>query len=1843
MDQTHLSCAADWPQVVWQDDGRVFRREWHTGENSAGRTVLVVRPAAESAPPGLLERFTHEYALRDVLDPAAAARPLHLTHERGQPCLVLEDGGHEPLERLPLPLPLPDFLRTAAGIAAALAKLHAGGLIHRDIKPAHILVERESGDARFTGLGVATLQPRARQALEPPEFITGTLAYLAPEQTGRMNRSVDARSDLYSLGVTLYLLATGTLPFAASDAMEWIHCHIARQPVPPCERAPDLPEPVSRIVMKLLAKMPEDRYQTARGVERDLRRCLAQWQTHGHIDAFAPGEQDVPDRLLIPEKLYGRTRDIGVLMSAFERVVGSGAPALVLITGYAGIGKSSVVSELHKALIPARGRFAAGKFDQYKRDVPYATLVQAFQSLVRPLLGTREAELSGWRAAILEALGANARLMVELVPELALIVGEQPPLPELPPQQAQSRFHRVFQRFIGVFAQPDHPLALFLDDLQWLDTATLDLLEHLLLHADLRHFLLVGAYRDNEVDDAHPLARKLGTLRLAGANLEEIRLAPLTCGHVAQLLADALRCEPGYAAPLARLVHAKTGGNPYFVNEFLHTLAEEKLLCFDHRAARWSWDVRRIRATGHTDNVVDLMTGKLARLPAHTREALQHLASIGNRCSVSMLAAALDVPVEEVHGRLWPALCGELIELRTDIYGFTHDRVQEAAYSLIPESLRAQLHLRTGRRLMTRTLPGQREERIFDIVGQYNRGAALIESADEREQLAALNLAAGRRARATSAYASALAYLNAGAALLARACRERQHALSFSLELLRAECEFLTGATADAQARLETLAAHAVTNVERAAVARLSIDLCHALGNQDERAIAIGLDYLRSLGTAWSRYPTDGEAEADYERVLACMGTRTNEALVALPVTSNSDVLATLEVLVKLGPPTFQSPNSLNLFVRIACRAITLSLESGHCDASCYAYVLLGIAAGVRFGDYQAALRLGSLGCDLVDRRALKRFEVGTRVLCGNNLMPWTKHVRAGRDLARRGAEAADRNDDILYGAHAHHLLITNLLAAGDPLAGVLREAQRGLALVQSTQYGLVVDMIATQLQLVRTLLGSTSTFGSFDDGQFVERDIERQWSTRSGWATAECFYWIRKMQARFFGGDYAAALDASLRAQRLLWGLPLSFELAEYHFYSALCHAAACDPAAAPVQAQHIRALSEHHGQLTKWSAHCAENFESRAALAGAEIARLEGRQLDAERLYDRAIHTARENGFVHVEALACERAAHHYSMRGLETFARIFLRSACDGYARWGADGKVRQLEQLHPQLQRHETVPAATRTNETAVEQLDLATVTRISQAVSGEFELAKLLDKLLRMALEHAGAERCLLTLARDGEQRIAARATTCGDTVAVQLCDEPASAAMLPETVLQYVLRTRESVILDDARAEAPFDADPYVAGRQVRSVLCLPLITQAKLTGALYLENNLAARVFVPARIAVLKMLAAQAAITLENARLYQALAEREARIRRLVDANIVGILIWDAHGHILETNDAFLRIVGYDRDDLVSGRVRWKELTPPEWLEIEQQRTQELTLTGALQPFEQEFSRKDGSRTSVLIGIAAFGSNGNERVSFVIDLTERKRAEAEARENERRYLEAHVELAHANRAATMGQLTASIAHDVQQPITAALTEAAAALRWLDATPPELAEVRESLHGIVSAGTRAGAIVERIRALIKKTPLRKDRVDLNDAIREVIELTQGEALKSGIAVSATLEEGLPRVKGDRVQLQQVTLNLIVNAIEAMSATDLYPRELRIGTARLAPDRVAVTVRDSGPGVTADELQNVFDAFYTTKAQGLGMGLSICRSIVEAHGGTLSVSPNTPRGAVFEFVLNSDTP
>ena len=1801
---------------MWEDGGLALCRGWRDSADGPRIGVLVLLPAPEQPTPATLARLAHEYSLKDELDSTWAVRPLELLRDRGRTILVLEDPDCELLCGLvSMPMDVGRFLRLAVGVAAAVGQVHQRGLIHKDIKPANILVDRAGGEeVRLTGFGIASRLPRERQSPDPPDVIAGTLAYMAPEQTGRMNRSVDSRSDLYSLGVTLYEMLTGCLPFTASDPMEWVHCHIARQAEAPGERTSGIPEMLSSIVMKLLAKTAEERYQTAAGVEADLRRCLDEWRSHGRIEPFPVAARDASDRLLIAEELYGREREIESLLASFDRVVTHGSPEFVLVSGYSGVGKSSVVNELHKVLVPQRGLFATGKFDQYKRDIPYATIAQAFQTLIRQILVKSEAEVDQWRRALTEALGAHGQLIVNLVPELEFIIGKQPAVPDLPPRESQNRFQLGFRRFLGVFARREHPLALFLDDLQWLDAATLHLIEHLVTHVEVRHLLLVGAYRDNEVDPAHPLLRTLEAIKRADARVGEIVLAPLGLDDVGRLAASAIHCDLDRSRSLTQLVYEKTGGNPFFAIQFLSELAEEGLLTFDAVAQVWRWETDRIHAKGYSDSVVDLMVEKLKRLSPGTQEAIKRLACLGHVADIATLTLVQEDTDEPMHEALREAIYAGIIEQQNGAYRFLHDRIQQAAYSLIPDERRVDIHLRIGRALLASLTADELAEHPFDVAGQLNRGAGQLVERHEKAQVAAINLHAGRKAKASAAYVSACVYLAAGMALLDQSDWENQYELTFSLCIERAECEFLSGNLEKAEQLIADLLQHAASKADLATTYRLKV-LLHTLKSENAQAIDSGLSCLRLFGIDISAHPTEAQVQAEYNSVWQILNGRPIESLIDLPMMTDPEMPAALPVLsVLVSPANF---TDFHLWCLLVCRIGKVSMEHGTSGTSAHGCAELGQILGPVFHRYSEGYRFAKLACDLVEKHSFVEYRAKVYHMMGV-VAVWTQPIAASINFLRTAFRTATETGDLTVACYCMDKSVTNFLMRNDPLDAVWRESEIGLKFVRKARFHDVATVIVSQQRFVATLQGRTSDLSTFSDAQFDEATFEAQIAGH-GTATAACLYWILKLQARFLSGNYAEALASAAKAKALLWAAPVHFQRLDYFYYTALTVAALYASAGEAWR----NLLAVHREQLREWTENYPPTFADKHALVSAEIARIEGRELDAERLYEQAIRSARDHGFVQNEGLAYELAARFYSARGFETFADAYLSKARDCYLRWGADGKVRQLDLLHPHLAAPEQQrPAAIIGS--PVQHLDVASVVKASQALSSEILLTKLVEQLMKIAIENAGADRGLLILPSGDDYLIQAEARATGDQIEVTLRQEPITRLACPESLVRFVIRTRETVILDDASKSNLFSADDYLRDRQSKSILCLPLIKQRELAGILLLENALTSHAFTPSRIAVLELLAAQAAISLENTRLYSDLQERESKVRRLVDSNIIGICIFDFDGHIMEANDAFFRLVGHSRDDVISGRLRWTDLTPPEWTGADERALAELASTGTCRPYEKEYFRRDGSRVPVLMAGANFDELRRQGVAFALDLTERKRAEAE--------------LAHANRVATMGQLTASIAHEVNQPITAVLMNAETAVRWLARQPPNLEEGRPLIDRIIRDGKRAADIMSRIRDFSKKAPARKGDLEINETILDIMRLTSSAMSEHNVTLKMELSEGLPHILGDRVQLQQVILNLVMNAIEAMSEIMEGPRELLISTGEVESGSVLVAVSDSGPGFSPASLAHIFEAFYTTKSSGLGMGLSICRSIVESHGGRLWATPNEPRGAVFCVML-----
>ncbi len=1824
-----------------------LHRLWDDGEFLVARHErtnglqprLIVLPSLEHPSSTSIAKLEHAYALRADIDASFAARPVGLLKIQGRLALEIQDpGGAFLSQSMQAPWSIDAFLRSAIGIAIALGALHSRGFVHKDLRPDNLIVEAATGQAWLTGFGLCSRSPKHRQVAESSETLTGTFAYISPEHTGRMNRSIDSRSDLYSLGVILYEMLVGALPFAAVDPMEWVHCHIARAPVAPHLRRADIPAPVSAIVMKLLAKAAEERYQTAAGVESDLRHCLSEIEVNGRIDVFPLGEHDEPGRLVVPQKLYGREKEIDQLLAAFDDVVRQGTTALVLISGYSGVGKSSLVSELHRAMVPPRGIFASGKFELYERNVPYATLIQAFGNLMRELLSKDDNELSRWRRSLQEALGTNGQLVVNLIPELVHIIGEQPAVQELPPQEARNRFQLVLLRFLAVFARPEHPLVLFLDDLQWVDQATLELLRHLVVTREVHYLLLIGAYRDNEVDESHPLTQTLTAVAAEHGCLERLTLSPLASADLSQLVCDSLRIDRELARSLVDLVYEKTGGNPFFAIQFLTQLADEGLVVFDFQSRSWQWDCERIRGKNFAENVVAFMVGRLARLPTADQSALTVFACLGNSARETTLATALELSVDDVHAALSTAVREGLLVRKDNEYVFLHDRVQEAAYELGSPAERPGEHLRIGRRL-ARVLP---VGNVLEVVNQVNRGLALLQSQSDREWAAELNVKAGVRAKASAAYASALEYLTCAAELLTDEIWTRRRDLIFELELHRAECEFLIGQHTTAADRLVALAARATTLDEITKVTCLRSDV-YTTQNRSDLAIAVCLDFLRDHGISWPAHPALEEAYREYDRILTYMEGRSVEQLSDLPAMTDSRSLALLEVLTKALPAAMFTDQ--NLHTALICSAVMLSLERGNGEGSCSAYVWLGVVSQHRFGHYETGFQFGQLGHDLVERSELNRFEAQVLLVFAQMVKPWTQHLRSCQDLMRRGFDAAWKRGEITYAGYCCNSLITNRLAAGDALAEIQREADAALKFVRRAGYGLIDDIISSQLALIMTLRGQTPTFGWFDDGQFNELEFETRLACNSTLAIAECWYWVRKLQARFLAGDHRAAIEAFQRAERLLWTSPGMLEGAEAHFYGALSHAACCDSMTIESNLDHLERVRAHGRVVETWAKDCPENFDAQAALICAEVARIEGRIVDAEELYEKAIRSAQRYAFIHNEAIANELAAKFYRGRGFHTIADAYLKRASTCYGEWGAHGKVAHLEACFPQSKPDRPL-LAPQTN-ASVSDMDADTIIKASRTLSSEINLTGLIERLMLLAVEYAGAQRGLLVLLHGDVPFIESEARSESGSVEVALRHEAVQADDLFQPALQYGLRTRKRVLFDDARCDPVHYADEYVRQRGLRSVLCLPIVRQTQVIGALYLENNLTTHAFSEARVAMLQALASQAAISLENARLYATL-ERENQERKRIEGEL-GLLFDNIPGLIVLLS--------------ASGAVEYENARTREYLGPVLADTKEWATNGIVSPddiprvfplfvagiasaapFEYDVRLRHASGTYRWFQLRAHplhDSSGHLVRWHVLlsDIEDRRTAEERLRQSALRLREVQNELAHVTRVTTMGELAVSIAHEINQPITGVLINANTLLRSLSRLTEDsedLTQARERINRIIRDGTRAGAIITRIRALFRKAQPSMETLDLNEAIREIIVLARNEIDKRAVSLRLNLSTELPQTLGDRVQLQQVVLNLILNAVDAMSAVP--ERELTITTQREADEKIRVTVRDTGTGLSPECVEEIFTPFVTTKAGGLGMGLSISRSIVENHSGRIWATAHDGPGACFHFTL-----
>jgi len=1454
-----------------------------------------------------LARYRREFEITRSLDLPGVIRSLELHRHEKTLLIAFEDfGGMSVAELLrERKLSLDEFLDTAIQVTTALGQVHHAQIIHKDLSPANLVLNPGTGEVKLIDFGLATRFTLERPVLRSAEVLEGTLDYMSPEQTGRMNRSLDYRSDFYSLGASFYEMLTGRRPFEADDDVALVHCHLARDPVPPHRVNADVPLALSKIVSKLMAKKAEDRYQSAAGIVADLETVRGR----AGLERFEPGRNDHSNRFQIPERLYGREDEVERLLEAFERTR-RGRAELMLVAGYSGVGKTALVHEVHKPITRARGYFIAGKFDQLQRNVPYSGLVAACRDLVRQMATESAERLAGWRKSLNEALAPNGQVILEALPDLELVIGPQPPVSELGPAEAANRFNRAIGQFIRALCAKDNVIVLFLDDLQWADSASLALLRLVLTDDGIQRLFVIGAYRDNEVDAMHALTLTLRALREGGGVVSSLMLAPLGMASVAKLLGDTFSSDASEVTALARLVVQKTQGNPLFVRQFLLTLHEQGLIRQTAAApgerARWTWDLRAIKAADITDNVVDLLLGKLRRLAPETQEALRLAACVGNRFDLETLALIQRSTPEAIFGSLRPAVAEGFIRPLSELeasdaedllsplvvreFGFQHDRVQQAAYGLIADEVHGEIHLAIGRKLQSTLPPEALRERVFEVADQLNLGRMHICAVEERFVLARLNLEASRKASDASAYAAALSYARIAQQLLGHAGWASHYELTLEVARLRAELEYLNGNFDRCSEIVGVTLQHVRTDLEKAEVYFTRIAQ-NTLLTRYQEALDAGRDALALLGVA---LPLDNMQEAGQQalgRVAARLAGRDVASLYDNADVDSPEMALAQRCLRHLTITAFLS--NQQLFPLIVATSVELSLEHGNAPESALSFSNYGLILGAFMGRYRDGLELGRLALRLCDRFHGRAPTATVCLVMGSELMPWVQPAHQSLPVLERGYREAMDSGDILW---AGYLVLYRVLIdafSGKRIDEVLEGISDQLGFTTRTQnHGPGAGILAHQIVL-STLAGRTKSSSDFAGGGVDEATFLRSCED-SKLAMATCLYKILKAQALYLFGRPQQALDATLQVQGLLAYVVNHPNLADHLLYQSLSLCALWDGTSDDRRLEVMGTLRANLAQLTLWSESCPDNYLAKRLMVEAEIARIVEDDAEAADLYDKAIDAAHESQFVHDEALANELAARFVMERRPKArVGAMYLRDARYAYHLWGAHRKVEELELEFPQLltEYRDVRPGAGATAETKTGEtlqttttrshgasLDLDTLIKAGQAISGEVNFGRLLDRLLGILMENAGAQRGVFVLARDGELFVEAEGSIVSQEISVLMSipiESTAAGEMLPIGVVRFAARTKATVVVDDAQHDERFMRDSYVQKRETRSLLCQPILNQGELLGLVYLENDLVSAAFTPERTRLLALLSGQIAVSIKNAELVENLEEK--------------------------------------------------------------------------------------------------------------------------------------------------------------------------------------------------------------------------------------------------------------------------------------------------------------------------------------------------------------------------------
>ncbi|MGE5660401.1 MAG: AAA family ATPase [Actinomycetota bacterium] len=1473
-------------------------------------TVIVKTIKAEYPTLEEITHLRHEYKiLQHLAGTKGIIKVYDFIHYESSFAILLEDCWGVSFQELihAQRLPILSFLSLAIQTAEILHEVHQKNIIHKDINPQNILLEPDFLTVKLIDFSIASRLSRETPSASNPDLLAGTLAYISPEATGRMNRVVDYRADFYSLGVTFYEMLVGQLPFMSEDSLELVHCHIAKNPIPPHQVNSQIPQAISEIVMKLMAKNAEDRYQSALGLKADLETCFNQLRSGGQLIHLTPGQLDKSGQFLIPQKLYGRISEVRALLMAFYRI-SAGAAEMFLVSGYSGIGKTSVVHEVHKPIVAARGYFIAGKFDQFKRNIPYAALIQAFQGLIRQLLTESAAKLAQWQEIFLEALGQNGQVMIDVIPEVEYLIGKQPSVPQLGVAESQTRLHRVFQQFIGAVAKREHPLVLFLDDLQWADSASLKLMESAICDLDSQYLLLIGAYRDREVSPTHPTAIALEKIQSSGAIVNQIVLQALNFSDVTELICDALgetfnaqlaspapppsQCG-GRVQPLAELIYSKTQGNPFFLTQLLQTLYTEKLLYFDFEQSRWQWGLDQIHALSISDdNVVDLVAKNIQKLADSTQQLLKLAACIGHQFNLNTLAVVNETSLLNTANELWEALQSSLIlplsqaykiplfmsqdeqkylvaeDLKVS-YKFLHDRVQQAAYSLIPESQKKKIHLKIGKLLLQKTAQGSLEENIFDIVNQLNLGVELITTEVEREELAALNLIAGKKAKATAAMETAVKYLNLGLELLSESSWIHSYELALNLHIEAVEAEYRNTHYDRAQQLSNLVLSKAKEPLQKIQVYETKIQF-HIAKNQMLEAIDTAVEVLEMLGVSLSKQPNQLNLFTNQFFTKLTINAKRIKELANLPEMTDPDKIAAMRILLTALVPAFLT--TPHLFPAITFKMVNLSVRYGNSPQAAYGYALYGWLLCGALGEIEDGYQFGQLAMQLFEQFEAKELKCKGVNVFNAFIRHWQEPARKTIPAFVESLQMSLETGNIEYAGYSSINYCHYTFLIGEELEHLKTAHQPYIDLMRKLKQEYALHSVSTVRQTILNLLGESENPCYLLGENFNEQEMIGVFQQANVLTSLFMVYCYKAMLFFLFKHPGRAVESAEL-AENYLASVQGFMTITVHKFYYSLALLAQVSKGKVAALKTVLKKVETNQKQMQIWAKNAPENYRHKYELVEAEKARVLGREAKAVEFYQRAIQGASNSGYIQEEALAQELTAEFYFSCGKETLGEVYLLQSYYSYIRWGAKAKVRDLELRYPELfsrvlQREAvdiTALSTATTSKTTINSasLDLAAVTKAVAVISSEKVLDRLLLRLMQITMENVGASKGFLFLSKAHQLWLVVQGNI--DQVWLLSGVSLATVSDLPLSLINYVERTKETVVLNNPISEELLAKDPYIQRVEPKSIFCWPLLHETQLVGILYLENHLSVGAFTPGRLEVLQLLANQASIYLNQ------------------------------------------------------------------------------------------------------------------------------------------------------------------------------------------------------------------------------------------------------------------------------------------------------------------------------------------------------------------------------------------